>query len=135
VTAAPELVFDASTVVRGLTTVGDAAELLGRVSKGELGGHAPDVIVAEVANAFTLAVRVERRALGEALQLFAHFERSALELHPIKPMAPAAIDLAVRTGLSAYDALYAVLSTTLNAPLVTADRRLAAAVPGAVLVT
>jgi predicted nucleic acid-binding protein len=50
-------------------------------------------------------------------------------------MASAAIDLAVRMGLSAYDAFYAVLAATLDAPLVTADRKLADAVPGAVLVS
>lgn len=35
---------------------------------------------------------------------------------------------------SAYDAFHAVLAHALEAPLVTADRRLALAVPGAVLV-
>jgi predicted nucleic acid-binding protein len=37
-------------------------------------------------------------------------------------------------GLTAYDAFYAVLAEALEVPLVTADRRLAAAVPGALLV-
>jgi len=50
-----------------------------------------------------------------------------------QPLA-AALDVAITTGLSAYDAFYAVLSATIGVPLVTADRKLAAAVPGAVLV-
>ena len=38
------------------------------------------------------------------------------------------------SGLSAYDAFYAVLAAGLAAPLVTADRRLAEAVPDSILV-
>jgi len=45
-----------------------------------------------------------------------------------------AIELAATSDLSAYDSFYAVLAAALEVPLVTADRRLAAAVPGAVLV-
>jgi predicted nucleic acid-binding protein len=43
--------------------------------------------------------------------------------------------LAVSRRLTAYDACYVVLAETLDAPLVTADRRLAAATPNAVLIT
>lgn len=134
-TAATELVFDASAVFRGLTTRGDASGLLDQLGRAEIVGHAPDVIVAELANAVAVSVRFERRSRAEAGQLFEDFVRSPLVLHPIKPLATAAIDVAVRTGLSAYDAFYAVLATTLDVPLVTADRKLAAAVPGSVLVT
>jgi len=134
VTAATELVFDASAVFRGLTTQGHAAELLQRLEREEMVGHAPDVIVAEMANAVAVAARVEQRSLAEAEGVFSAFASSPLVLHPMKPMAGAAIDVAIRTGLSAYDAFYAVLSATLDVPLVTADRKLAAAVPSAVLV-
>ena len=134
-TAATELVFDASAVFRGITTDSDAATLLGQLGRAEIVGHAPDVIVAELANAVAVSVRVEHWAPAEGERVFEDFVRSPLVLHPIKPLAAAAIDVAVRTGLSAYDAFYAVLSTTLDMPLVTADRKLAAAVPGSVLVT
>lgn len=133
-TAATELVFDASAVFRGLTTEGDAEALLGQLGRAEIVGHAPDVIVAELANAVAVSVRVEHRTPAEGDMLFDAFVRSPLVLHPIKPLAAAAIGVAIRTGLSAYDAFYAVLSTTLDVPLVTADRKLAAAVPGSVLV-
>lgn len=134
-TAATELVFDASAVFRGLTTGGEAASFIDRLRAGEAIGHAPDVILAEVANAVALAVRVGGRSLAEGEQWFGAVAASPLVLHPVRPMATAAIELAVRTGLSAYDAFYAVLSATLELPLVTADRKLAAAVPGALLVS
>ena len=133
-TVATELVFDASAFFRGLTNRGDASELLYQLNEGETVGHAPDVIVAEIANAVALAVRLGGRPLADAERWFDAFMTSPLVLHPIKPLATAAIDVAIRTGLSAYDAFYAVLSATLEVPLVTADRKLAAAVPGAVLV-
>jgi predicted nucleic acid-binding protein len=122
-------------VFRGLETEGDAAGLVDQMGRAEIVGHAPDVIVAEVANALVVSLRASRRSPAEAEQLLEDFMGSPLVLHPIAPMASAAIDLAVRMGLSAYDAFYAVLAATLDAPLVTADRKLADAVPGAVLVS
>jgi hypothetical protein len=42
---------------------------------------------------------------------------------------------AIESGLSAYDYCYAVLAESIDAPLVTADRRLAAAVANAEFLT
>jgi predicted nucleic acid-binding protein len=44
------------------------------------------------------------------------------------------MELAATTRLSAYDSFYAVLARALGMPLVTADRRLAEAVPESMLV-
>ncbi|MGH3133398.1 MAG: hypothetical protein ACRDNY_06590 [Gaiellaceae bacterium] len=46
-----DAVVDASAAVRGLTTEGEAAELLARIADGASTGHAPELIVAEVSNA------------------------------------------------------------------------------------
>lgn len=128
-------VVDASAVVRGLTTEGEAADLLDQIAAGYTVGHAPDLLVAEVSNAFALAVRTERRLLADAQSLFELLAASPIKLHSTVPLASAAIALAASSRLSAYDSFYAVLAHALDIPLVTADRRLAAAVPGAVLVT
>ena len=45
----------------------------------------------------------------------------------------AALVTAIDLGLSAYDGTYAALAESLDVPLITADRRLAAAVPNAEL--
>ena len=129
-----EAVVDASVVVRGLTTEGDAADVLDRIAEGATVGHAPELLVAEVSNALALAVRTEGRSLGDAQSLFGLLAASPIELHATAPLAPAAIELAATSDLSAYDSFYAVLAAALEVPLVTADRRLAAAVPGTVRV-
>jgi len=121
-------------VVRGLTTEGDAAELLARIADGASTGHAPELIVAEVSNALALAVRTELRSLDDARRLFDLMAASPIRLHAMTRLAPSAIELAAASRLSAYDAFYAVLAAALDVPLVTADRRLAAAVPDSVLV-
>lgn len=129
-----EVVVDASAVVRGLSSEGDAARLLDEIAAGATVGHASGLIVAEVSSALSLAVRAEHRALDDAQALLRNLIESPLVMHELAPLAPAALELAARTRLSAYDTLYAVLARSLEVPLVTADRRLAEAVEDAVLV-
>lgn len=129
-----EAVVDASVVVRGLTVAGDAADILDQIAAGATVGHAPDLLVPEVSSALALAVRTERRSLEDAQSLFGLLTASPIELHLTAPLAPAAIELSATSELSAYDSFYAVLAAVLEVPLVTADRRLAAVVPSAVLV-
>ena len=128
-----EAVVDASVVVRALTSEGEAANLFDQVAEGAAVGHAPDLLVAEVSNAMALAVRTDRRSLEDAQSLLELLDASSIRLHPTMPLAQAAIELAGTSELSAYDAFYAVLARALGVPLVTADRRLAAAVQGSVL--
>ena len=130
-----DAVVDASAAVRGLTIEGEAGELLARIADGASVGHAPALIVAEVSNALALAARTEQRSLDEALRMVERLVSSPLRLHPLAPLAPSAIELAATSLLSAYDSFYAVLAAALDLPLVTADRRLAEAVPGSVLVS
>jgi predicted nucleic acid-binding protein len=129
-----EVVVDASAVVRGLTTEGPAARLLDEIAEGVMVGHSPDLVVAEVSSALAISVRVEARALEDAQMLFGSFVATPIVLHEATPLAPAAIELAATTQLSAYDALYAVLAGLLDLALATADRRLAEAVAHAVFV-
>lgn len=58
-----------------------------------------------------------------------------IELVPSTPLAPVALGVGLELGLSVYDAAYVIVAEAANAPLVTADRRLAAAYARAELIT
>lgn len=84
--------------------------------------HAPHLLHAEIAN---VAVKKLRRGELHASEGLAQAAVMEIELHPIN--APAAADLAMRYGLSAYDAAYLWLAAELKCPLATFDAKLAAA--------
>ena len=86
---------------------------------------APPWLAIELANVCVKKLRV--RPQDEALLLDAYDDLARLEidLHPVALRA--ALSLAHATGLSFYDACYLWLARSLDAELVTLDRRLAAA--------
>ena len=133
---AAEIVLDASALVRGIQREAEEAiEILDRIADRSLSAHAPDLIGPETANALLRLVRAGRSSPQAAATMLEAASSTQLVRYPSAQFTRAAFELAMDTGLSAYDAFYAVLSTMLDLPLVTADRKLAAAVDGSVLVT
>jgi predicted nucleic acid-binding protein len=129
-----ELVLDASALLRGLA--GDdarAAALVDDLALGRFVAHSPMLIEAETTNACVRLVRTGRLTPRGAERVV-RTAASLVVLHPTPPLSRRALAAALATGLSAYDAYYAVLAELLDLPLVTADRRLADAVAGAILV-
>jgi predicted nucleic acid-binding protein len=134
VTAA-RAVLDANVFVRSAVQRStDARKWLDAVEADELDGHVPELVYAEVGNSLLKYVRAEKMSAGDAVAALETVVALPLRAHRLGKLAPGALALAVETGLSAYDCCYAVLSESMNAPLVTADRRLAAAVRSAELV-
>jgi predicted nucleic acid-binding protein len=94
----------------------------------------PTLVYSEVANALLrlhrhgLSIDRARAALDAVLALDAN-------ARPIESLVRAAWATAHSRSLTVYDACYVVLAEALDAPLVTADRRLAAATPNAVLLS
>ncbi len=131
-TTSAEIVLDASVAVRGLLERGEAAELVGRIADKKTSAHAPDLIVSEVTNALRVSIHPERWPIALARERLETFLEWPVALHPCRPLAGLVLETATALGISAYDAFYAVLSAELGLSLITADRRLAAAVPGAV---
>lgn len=131
-----EIVLDASAAVRGLLRdEGSAFEVVAVVSAGTTAAHVPDLFVAEVTNAFVVRARASRWPAAKAALSLDVVLSWPLVVQACRPLAVHALEAATRRGLSAYDAFYTVLARELDIPLVTADRRLAEAVPGAVLVS
>jgi predicted nucleic acid-binding protein len=130
-----EVVLDASAALTGLfRREGSASDVVHEVVSGVTAAHVPDLFVAEVTNAMALRVRAGRWPLASASRALALVLAWPLAVQSCLPLAEPALESATRLGLSAYDAYYAVLSRELAVPLVTADRQLGTAVPGAILV-
>jgi predicted nucleic acid-binding protein len=86
---------------------------------------APDLIGFELANVCLVKTRRrpgDRTALAAAFRLRTH-----LAVEEITVDHDAVVDLAVATGLTAYDASYLWLARRLGAELITLDRRLSQA--------
>jgi predicted nucleic acid-binding protein len=79
-------------------------------------------------------VRADALTLADAMAALDALAGLPLHLHGSE-LARAALGVAVDLGLSAYDGTYAALAESLDAVLVTADRRLATAVEHAELLT
>jgi len=85
---------------------------------------APDLIYAEVAN-----VIWKRHGRGEidrdeAIGLLTDVLELPLEITPSEQLATAALELALRTGRTAYDCLYVALAVQKKTTVVSDDRRL-----------
>jgi predicted nucleic acid-binding protein len=127
VTAA-SAVLDANVFVQAAVQPSTSArEWLDAIEAEELDGHVPELVYAEVGSSLLKYVRAGLMAAGEARAAVETVVALPLRPYRLGELASAAFVLAVETGLSAYDCCYLVLAESLNAPLVTADRRLAAA--------
>jgi len=123
-------VVDASVVVRAYLGRYDLAErwLESVVSW-------PSLVYVEVPHALLRLHRQQCISLDRARAALQSLHAFVADVHPVESLVQQAWDIALARRLSAYDACYVVLAETLDVPLVTADRRLAAATPNAVLLT
>lgn len=130
--SADEIILDASVFIRAVRGNEPALSWVRRAWGREVRLVAPALILAEVANGLLKYVErgemVPDDAYGAVRDVQMLTKRVALEV-----LFPRALELALARGLTAYDAAYAHLAEVGQRPLVTADRRLAAAVPGSVL--
>jgi predicted nucleic acid-binding protein len=126
------LVVDASVAVKWFVP-----EELSRDARQVLAAEyellAPDLLWAELGN--VLWKKHRRREIEErtAIRLLRDFARVPLRLHPAERWTGAALELALRHGVTVYDGLYLALAAGHGCRLVTADRRLHEACRGGAL--
>ena len=126
-----KIVVDASFAMAWLareTTAPAIDEFAARLGAGAMELHAPELFFAESANVLWKSVRRGRRTLDEGVAMFANLSEMPITLHPHRDLVGPALDLAMRRGISAYDAFYVALAVRDALPLFTADRKLAHAV-------
>jgi predicted nucleic acid-binding protein len=116
----PPIVVDCSVLVAVLFQEPVREEAVLAIAGRTL--HAPMLLDSEMAN---VAVKKSRGGAPAALvgDALARYAEHAIELH--RPDVQAQYSLAMRYGLSGYDAAYLWLAGALQAPLVTFDEKLA----------
>jgi predicted nucleic acid-binding protein len=128
-------VYDASVFVRAVVRPETpAVEWLRRALRREVVVSVPDIVFAEVGHALCVYVRHATLTLTGALERAAFVRRLPLEVCGHQALIEPAVGVAISRGLTAYDACCAVFAEGEDAVLLTADRRLAAAVSQAELV-
>jgi predicted nucleic acid-binding protein len=118
------LVVDASAIVAALVDGGQAGDWVTSRIRGErlVAPHLMPVEVANVLRRAELAGDVSADVAALAHHDLMHLP---VDLAPYAPFAERIWDL--RTSLTAYDAWYVAMAEAVDAPLLTIDRRLAAA--------
>jgi predicted nucleic acid-binding protein len=133
---AGSVVLDASVLIRSAVANEPAArEWVRAVEAGAVEGHAPDIAYAETVSGLTKYVRADLIEPKLAAAMLAEVVKLPLFTYSHARLARASLALALEHGLSAYDASYLALAQSLDVPLVTADRQLAAAAANAELLS
>lgn len=94
--------------------------------------HVPDLFFIECANILWKYVRRFHRPLADSQADLVNLAGLALEVTSTAELIEDTLTLAAETGLTAYDACYAVLARRLKLPLITADVALYKAISWAV---
>ena len=110
---------------------GSDASLRLRQSEYEL--VCPDLLFLEVGNVIWRKVRAREIEEADGRAMVAAILEAPMQVESAVALLPAAWEIAVRHDRSVYDGVYLALAVAFDAPLVTADRRLARALAGSAL--
>lgn len=114
-------VVDASVVVASLLDIGPAGQWAERImGRGVL--HAPELVMAETAQAIRHLERARRISRPEAEAAFNNLMELDLRLYSFAPLAARVWEL--RHAATSYDAWYVAVAEALELPLATLDLRL-----------
>lgn len=122
-------VLDANVIVRSFLDQGSAAaQWVARLDERDFAAYAPDHLFAEVGQALLGYLRSGVLRVDQAGEYLAFVGALPLQVRSTRELVGSALGAGSARQLSVYDACYAVLAEAEDAVLVTADRRLAAAV-------
>ncbi|MEM1631272.1 MAG: type II toxin-antitoxin system VapC family toxin [Ignisphaera sp.] len=119
-------VVDASVVVKWFVEEEHSREsrlLRDAYAAGLVDLSAPAILPFEVVNALKYSGAFSEEELKEVAKILADLQ---ISLHSFEEVADRAVEIAVRKGLTIYDASYVALALQLGAPLYTADGKLLA---------
>ncbi|MGA2148163.1 MAG: type II toxin-antitoxin system VapC family toxin [Bryobacteraceae bacterium] len=124
-------ILDASVAAKwflprgGETHAGEALQLLRDYSAGKVDLTVPDLFWPEFGNILWKAVRVGRISRRTAEEAILALEREELATEATAELLKDAFAIAARFDRAVYDAVYVALAVAADAPLLTADERLA----------
>ena len=122
------LVVDASVALKWILEEDGSERARALAARDDL--LAPDLILAEVANALWRACRLRRMSAPEAKHGLQTVSKIMARLEPATRLADVAFAIALELDHPVYDCFYLALAEREAATLVTADRRLLAKVAG-----
>ncbi len=120
-----ELVIDTSAVIAVIAGEPERDAIVGQTAGATLA--APASVHWEVGNAFSAMFRRRRITLARAKQAIRSYEKIVFRYIDVD--LGHSLELSDRLGLYAYDAYVLACAQTLRSPLITLDRKLAAAAP------
>lgn len=88
--------------------------------------HAPEQCLAEIANVLWKRARRGDITAMEAAEAMRHAADLPVDLHAHATLVAPALLIAMEANITVYDALYVALARSLDAELITADKRLVA---------
>jgi len=119
------IVLDASAAVELLIGTGNGDLVADRIADPAESLHIPHLLAVEVAQVLRRLVVAGDLRPGRAVAALDDLADLDAERYPHEPFLTRIF--ALRANLTAYDAAYVALAETLDAPVVTFDRRLASA--------
>lgn len=122
------VVIDASVVLKWYLSDEEYGDIALKIMEDHvserLSLHAPAILEFEVANALVIARRQGRIKDADVLMAMDGFAGLGIGLSPLASFYEKVFLYCKRFRISAYDASYIALADKMNAPLITADKRL-----------
>jgi predicted nucleic acid-binding protein len=121
------LVIDASVLIKAYVPeiLSDKAEdVLARVAEGELALLAPDLLYPETGNILWKKHRLHELARAEVDEIVDAISALPIRIEASRPVMPLAVAIAMRSGITVYDAMYVAVARIYETRMITADRKL-----------